>query len=158
MSMDFELKIDKKDMSRFLLRFNYTKLSGILGILLGVASLVALGIRWGGWTGNQKIMLVVIAFLFLVFQPLMLVKKAKAQVAQMDTGEPLMCHIDEKHISVSMGEESSGCEWNNIRKVVYGKDVVYVFTSAIHATIVTRKACGDRFDELVSFLKGRKKS
>ena len=68
MTMDFELKVSAKDMSKFLLRFNYAKLSGVLGILLGLASLAALVIRWGAWSDNQKIMLVVIAFLFLVFQ------------------------------------------------------------------------------------------
>lgn len=157
MSMDFELKIDARDMSRFLLRFNYTKLSGLLGVLLGAASLVAMAIRWGVWTDNQKIILGVIAFLFLVFQPLMLLKKAKAQVAQMDTGVALMCHIDDEKIAVSMGEETSECEWKNVRKIKYGKDVVYVFTTAIHATIITARSCDGRFEELVTFLRGMKK-
>ena len=155
MSMDFELKISAKDMSRFLLRFNYTRLSGISGVLLGVASLVALAVRWGAWTDNQKIMLVVIAFLFLIFQPFMLIKKAKAQMAQSKDQEPLMCHIDEEEISVSQGEASSSCPWKDVRKVVYGKSAVYVFTSAIHATIITEEACGERFGELVTFLKGK---
>lgn len=157
MSMDFELKISTRDMSRFLLRFNYTRLSGILGILLGVASLVGLAVRWGAWTDNQKIMLVVIAFLFLIFQPFMLVRKAKAQIAQSEGQEPLLCHIDDDEISVSQGEASSSCLWKDVRKVVYGKSAVYVFTSAIHATIITEEACGDRFEELVTFLKGKKK-
>lgn len=142
-------------MSRFLLRFNYTRMSGILGILLGVASLVGLAVRWGAWTDNQKIMLVVIAFLFLIFQPFMLTKKAKAQLAQSEGQEPLLCHIDDEEISVSQGEASSRCLWKDVRKVVYGKGAVYVFTSAIHATIITKEACGDRFEELVTFLKGK---
>ena len=157
MSMDFELKISAKDMSRFLLRFNYTRVSGILGILLGVASLVGLAVRWGAWTDNQKIMLVVIAFLFLMFQPFMLIRKAKAQIAQSEGQEPLLCHINEEEISVSQGEASSNCPWKDVRKVVYGKSVVYVFTSAIHATIITEEACGDRFEELVTFLKEKKR-
>ena len=95
MTMDFELKVSAKDMSKFLLRFNYAKLSGVLGILLGLASLAALVIRWGAWSDNQKIMLVVIAFLFLVFQPFLLIRKGKAQVARAEEQEPLICHIDE---------------------------------------------------------------
>ena len=41
MSMDFELKLDGKTMSRFLLHYNYTKATGLFGILLGIASLAA---------------------------------------------------------------------------------------------------------------------
>lgn len=157
MSMDFELKISARDMGRFLLRFNYTKLSGILGLLLGAAALLAMGVRWNVWTSNQIVMLAVIAFLFLIFQPFMLLKKAKAQVEQMNTGQALMCHIDEEKIQVSMGEETSECSWKNVRKIKYGKDVVYVFTTAIHATIITADSCEGRFEELLTFLKGMKK-
>lgn len=157
MSMDFELKISAKDMSKFLLRFNYTKISGILGILLGAASLAALVVRWGAWSDNQKIMLVVIAFLFLVFQPVLLIRKGKAQWAQTEEQEPLLCHIDEEQISVTQGEAASACPWSNVRKIIYGKGVVYVFTSAIHATIITEASCEGRFDELVAFLKEKKR-
>lgn len=157
MSMKFDLKVNAKDMSKFLLRFNYTKLSGVLGLFLGAASLVALGVRWAMWTDNQKIMLVVIAFLFLVFQPLLLVRKGKAQVARMEHQEALVCHIDEEQISVSQGEATSSCLWKDIRKIVYGKEVIYVFTTTIHATIITKEACGDRFEELVKFLKEKKR-
>lgn len=157
MSMEFELKVSEKDMSKFLLRFNYTRLSGLLGILLGVASLAALVIRWGAWTDNQKIMLVIIAVLFLVFQPFMLIKKAKAQVAQTKEQDALVCHIDEEQISVSQGEAVSSCPWSRVRKIVYGKNAVYVFTTTIHATIITKEACSERFEELVMFLKEKKR-
>ena len=157
MTMDFELKVSAKDMSKFLLRFNYAKLSGVLGILLGLASLAALVIRWGAWSDNQKIMLVVIAILFLVFQPFLLIRKGKAQVARAEEQEPLICHIDEEQIRVTQGEAASACPWSNVRKIVYVKGAVYVFTSAIHATIITEASCDGRFDELVTFLKERKR-
>lgn len=157
MTMDFELKVSAKDMSKFLLRFNYAKLSGVLGILLGLASLAALVIRWGAWSDNQKIMLVVIAFLFLVFQPFLLIRKGKAQVARAEEQEPLICHIDEEQIRVTQGEAASACPWSNVRKIVYVKGAVYVFTSAIHVTIITEASCDGRFDELVTFLKERKR-
>ena len=53
MSMDFELKLDGKTMSRFLLHYNYTKATGLFGILLGIASLAAVFIKWNMWNANQ---------------------------------------------------------------------------------------------------------
>ena len=67
MTMDFELKVSAKDMSKFLLRFNYAKLSGVLGILLGLASLAALVIRWGGCRITRKLCWLLLLFCFLFF-------------------------------------------------------------------------------------------
>lgn len=157
MNMDFELKIDAKTMGKFLLRYNYTKATGLFGILLGLASLVALTVKWDLWNANQRVVWLVIAFLFLVAQPLTLVRKGKRQLEQDKMQEPLFCHVDEEGLTVKQGEASSACKWENVRKIVYGRDVVYIFTSAIYATIITAESCEGRFDELVAFLKEKKK-
>lgn len=157
MTMDFELKIDTRTMGRFLLRYNYTKVTGLFGILLGLASLVAVIVKWDMWNANQRVVWMVIAVLFLVVQPLTLVRKGKRQVEQQEMQEPLFCHIDGEGLKVTQGDASSECKWENVRKIVYGKDVVYIFTSAIYATIITAESCEGRFDELVAFLKEKKK-
>lgn len=157
MNMDFELKVDAKTMGKFLLRYNYTKATGLFGILLGLASLVALTVKWDLWNANQRVVWLVIAFLFLVAQPLTLVRKGKRQLEQDKMQEPLFCHVDEEGLTVKQGEASSACKWENVRKIVYGRDVVYIFTSAIYATIITAESCEGRFDELVAFLKEKKK-
>ena len=140
MSMDFELKLDGKTMSRFLLHYNYTKATGLFGILLGIASLAAVFIKWNMWNANQRVVWIVIAVLFLIVQPL-----------------TLFCHIDEEGISVTQGEASSSCKWSDLRKVVYRKNEMYLFTSAIYATIITRNSCEEKFDELVAFVKEKTK-
>lgn len=157
MSMDFELKMDAKTMGKFLLRYNYTKATGLFGILLGLASVVAVIAKWDLWSANQRVVWLVIAVLFLVVQPLTLVRKGKRQSEQQKRQEPLFCHIDEEGLTVTQGEASSACKWENVRKIVYGRDVVYLFTSAIYATIITAESCEGRFDELVAFLKEKKK-
>ncbi len=157
MNMDFELKMDQKTMSRFLLRYNYAKPSGVFGVLLGLGSLVLVLGWWGMWTANQRVVWLVIAALFLIIQPVTLVIKGKRQLEQLEDEDPLFCHIDDEGLVVTQGEASSECKWEDVRKVVYGKDVIYVFTSAISATIITADACGDGYHKLVTFLKEKKK-
>ena len=153
MSMDFELKLDGKTMSRFLLHYNYTKATGLFGILLGIASLAAVFIKWNMWNANQRVVWIVIAVLFLIVQPLTLAKKGRRQMAQEEMQIPLFCHIDEEGISVTQGEASSSCKWSDLRKVVYRKNEMYLFTSAIYATIITRNSCEEKFGKTV-FAKG----
>ena len=157
MSMDFELKLDGKTMSRFLLHYNYTKATGLFGILLGIASLAAVFIKWNMSNANQRVVWIVIAVLFLIVQPLTLAKKGRRQMAQEEMQIPLFCHIDEEGISVTQGEASSSCKWSDLRKVVYRKNEMYLFTSAIYATIITRNSCEEKFDELVAFVKEKTK-
>ena len=157
MSMDFELKLNAKTMGRFLLHYNYTKMTGLFGILLGLASLVAVFVRWDLWNANQRVVWFVIAFLFLVMQPLTLMNKGKRQMSQEAMKEPLFCHIDEEGMTVTQGEASSECKWKNVRKIVYRKHEIYIFTSAIYATIITEESCEGHFTELAAFLKEKKK-
>ena len=105
----------------------------------------------------QQFLLIVIAVLFLIVQPLTLAKKGRRQMAQEEMQIPLFCHIDEEGISVTQGEASSSCKWSDLRKVEYRKNEMYLFTSAIYATIITRNSCEEKFDELVAFVKEKTK-
>lgn len=156
MKMDFELKLDAKTMGRFLLHYNYTKATGIFGILLGLASVAMVLVRWDFWNANQRVIWFVIAALFLVAQPLTLMKKGRRQMAQEEMQKPLYCHIDDEGMTVTQGDASSECKWQNVRKIVFRKEEIYIFTSAIYATIITEKSCQGRFDELVAFLKEKR--
>ncbi len=157
MSMEFELKMDARTMGRFLLHYNYTRLTGVLGIILGVSSVGVLFGRFAMWSARERVVWAVIAFMFLVMQPLALWSKGKRQAAQEAMQQPLICHIDDVGLTVTQGEASSECKWNNVRKIVFRKHEIYIYTSAIYATIITEESCKDRFAELAAFLKEKKK-
>lgn len=157
MSFDFELKLDGKAMSKFMLRYNYTRMSGIVNLILGVAAAVVCVWRWSEWTANQRVAWIAIAVLLLVVQPLMLIHKARKQMSQESMKTPTMVHVDEEGITISQNE-STHCGWNEVRKIKCYKDAIYVFTSAVRATVLTRVSCEEQFDELTAFVKGMKKA
>lgn len=156
MAFDFELKFDVKDMRKFLLRYNYTKSTGIFYVLLGIAAAVLCVGRWEQWNANQKIAWIVIAVLLLVVQPLALIYKAGKQMKQEKMQTPTKIHIDKEGITATK-EESAHCDWKNVRKIVCYRDAIYIFTTAVSATIITRKSCEETFDELTEFVKGTKR-
>lgn len=157
MTFEFELKLDVKDMRKFLLRYNYTKPTGIFYALLGfVAAVLCVG-GWNRWNANQKIAWIAIAVLLLVVQPLGLIYKAGKQMKQERMQTPTKIHIDKEGIT-AIKEESAHCAWKDVRKIVCYRDAIYLFTTAVSATIITRKSCEERFDELVGFVKGTKRA
>ena len=153
MSMDFELKLDGKTMSRFLLHYNYTKATGLFGILLGIASLAAVFIKWNMWNANQRVVWIVIAVLFLIVQPLTLAKKGRRQMAQEEMQIPLFCHIDEEGISVTQGDADAKLMWDQVYKMVSTKNNVLVYSNRVNAYVIPRQQLGEKYCELAEIAK-----
>ena len=77
MTIETDVKLDQRSLSRFLIYHNYARVSGIIGLVLSIAALAALCAAWGMWTPMQRGLLAVLALLFTVLQPLMLASKGK---------------------------------------------------------------------------------
>ena len=73
MEIKADVKLDARSLNRFLIYHNYMRVSGIIGLVLSLAAIAALCLKWGLWTTTQRCLLVVLALLFTVLQPLMLV-------------------------------------------------------------------------------------
>lgn len=157
MMVETDVKLDEKSLSGFLLYHNYMRPAGILSVVISVAAVVLLILRWGAWTGMQKGMLVFLALMFTVIQPLMLIVKGRKQLKMEVFQESFHYRFDENGVTISQGDDTESCTWDSIRKIVYRKNALYVYTSTVHAFVVPRKACGEKFDELVSLMKECKK-
>ena len=73
-----ELKVS--DMNEFLLRHAYTSVAGLIGVAISLAALVLFFIGLGDSDTYQNILLLVIASLFTIVNPIQLRMKAKQQV------------------------------------------------------------------------------
>ncbi|MCH5252176.1 MAG: YcxB family protein [Lachnospiraceae bacterium] len=156
MLFEFDVILDKKSLSRFLLFHNYAKLSGILGVVISVAAVVVLVMRWSDWTGTQKGILVTLALLFTVLQPMMLLMKGRKQLQQEEFQLPFHYIFDEKGIMISQKEQKQQFAWKEIRKIIYRKDAIYVYMSTVSAFILPESQCDGHFSELVDFMKERR--
>ncbi len=152
MPIEFEVKMDAKSLSGFVLYHNYVRPGGLIGLLLSVAAIVALIIRWDSWTGMQRCLLIVLALLFLVFQPLMLMKKAHTQLQSGAFLFPMSYSFGEETFSIAQGENKEDFVYADIRKAVLHKNVIYLYMTAVSAFIIPRGAC-EEFDRLKELVK-----
>ncbi len=157
MSIELDVKLDKKSLSRFLLYHNYARPSGVIGVVISIAAVVALIVEWGLWTQPQRGMLIVLALLFTVLQPMMLVSKGKRQLQMEEFQIPFHYRFDDHGVAISQKEQKQEFTWEDVRKIVYRKDAVYVYMSAVSAFVIPANQCMDCFEEMVQLMKEKKK-
>ncbi|MBO6108296.1 MAG: YcxB family protein [Eubacterium sp.] len=151
--IEFQVRMDAKSLSGFVIYHNYVRPGGILGLFLSVAAIVALIVRWGHWTGMQRALLVALALLFLIFQPLMLLQKANAQLHSKAFASPMDYSFGETEFTITQDGKSETFSYSDIRKTVFRKKVCYLYMSTVSAFIIPSGAVTERYAELKELIK-----
>lgn len=158
MEIEVDVKLDSGSLNRFLIYHNYMRVSGIIGLLLSVAALLALCFKWGMWTPMQRGLLVVLALLFTVLQPLMLISKGKKQLAMEEFQIPFHYCFNDSGVVISQKDQSQSFQWKEIRRTVFRRDAIYVYMSSVSAFVIPKEQCRGKFEELVRLIRDRSRS
>lgn len=153
MSIEMDVKLDTKTLGGFLLYHNYARASGIFSVFISLAALVLLLVRWGHFGLTQKVLLVILALLFTVIQPVMLLWRGSLRLKGEDYAVPFHYVFSDSGIVISQGEKKQESEWQDVRKVVYRKDALYVYMSAVSAFVLPENQSNGRFEELTKMMR-----
>lgn len=153
MLIELDVRLDKKLLNSFLLYHNYVRPAGILGIIISIAAVIVLCVRWSYWTTTQRGILIVLALLFTVFQPMMLLWKGKKQLSMEEFQQPFHYVFDDKGVEISQNDQKQEFSWEDIRKITYRANAAYVYMSTVSAFVIPASQCEGRFPELVSMMK-----
>ncbi|MBO5488496.1 MAG: YcxB family protein [Eubacterium sp.] len=156
MSIRIQTKVDFKSMGQFLLYHYYTQISGIFSVLISLAAIVFAVWRWTVLRTEAKIALIVIGLMFTVLQPLMLLFRAKKQMKSGQFDDSFTYVFDDNGLTISQEDRSQQFTWQEVRKIKYRKDAIYVYMSNIRAFILPKDQIGSRYDELVALMKEKK--
>ena len=152
MPIKFDVKMDGGSLGGFVLYHNYMRPGGLIGLVLSIAAIVMLIVRWDHWTGVQRCLLIVLALLFLVFQPLMLLQKANTQLQSGAFATPMQYEFGEETFSIAQGDKSEEFAYADIRKTVFRKNVMYLYMTTVSAFIIPRRSC-EEFDRVKALVK-----
>ena len=130
MEYTFDVTMEPDTMRRFLLRHSYGRPTGILGLLISLAALVYLVVRWNGLAGQERILLGAPYY-----------------------EKPITYKMAEEGILTSQGEEQVITPWKDIRRVVVMRKAAAVYTSSIHAFLFPFASMGDQKDEIIAYIK-----
>ena len=150
MSTEIKTNITAKDMYGFLINNTYRKLTGVIWIIFSLVVIVITILTWGKVEIMNSILMIVLASLYTVINPVMLYFKASRQVKNNASfKDTLVYRIDEQQISVTQGEEHAEVKWDEVWKVVkYGQSVI-IYVSTVRAFILPMRCMDNEYDTLV---------
>ncbi len=141
----FSVQMTIKTMYSFLMYHGYHGFAGIANLVLsgGAIGLLIAGV--GKEDSFARLMLVLIALLFTVINPIYLLYKAAKQVKLTPMFlKPLNYVVNEQGILVSQETEKLLTEWEEVIKVTETKQAYYIYLSLTRSFLFPKESLGDQ--------------
>lgn len=101
MEVKFEVKMTPQIMYNFMLNHTYKSLTGVLGVLFGIASFILFGITLGKTTSIFSILYLLFGIWFILYLPVSLYMRSKRQVKNNAVFQkPITYVLNEKGIQI----------------------------------------------------------
>ena len=150
----FSVQMKTIYMFDFLYWHSYHGISGIINYALSFSGIAALIAGFGKGNTFVTVMLMALAALFTIVNPLSLLYKASRQVKKTPMfAKPLYYQFNTRGFSISQDNNSDSAEWN---KVVFiretGKSII-LYLGAANALVLPKKEIGDQLNDLKKLIR-----
>ena len=139
-----EVKLTVKDLWKFSMYHSYRGMQGLFNIIFSAAAVFLLITTWSSNSTSYRVLLVVCALMFTVWQPGILYLKAVKQAKTPMFQNIMTLSFDEEGILVSQGEESLPIAWENISNVDRVRDMMILYMDRVHAYLLPDSVMGDK--------------
>lgn len=150
----FSVQMKTSDMFDFLYWHSYHGITGIINYAISLIGVVALIAGFGKGNTAVTVMLVMLALLFTVINPLSLFYKAARQIKRTPMFQkPLYYRFDLKGFSVSQDSSSDSVEWNAVVMLrETGKNII-LYLGAANAIVLPKREMDGQMKELKTLLQ-----
>ncbi len=139
-----EVKLTAKDLWKFSMYHSYHGLQGLFNIIFSAAAVFLLITTWSSNSTSYRVLLIVCALMFTVWQPGILYLKALKQAKTPAIQNVMTLTFDENGILVSQGEESLEIAWENMVKVDRIRDMMILYMDRVHAYLLPDSVTGEK--------------
>lgn len=147
-SVKINVELNEKDIFTFLLHHAYSRISGILSLIFGVACLVLAVNSLQYDSMYMTVLLSVGALLYLVVSPIMVWFRSKKQKENPALKFPITYNISNKGLGLTQRNETTVLEWQSIVKVAETKDNLLFYISKQQSFIIPKRILGEEKLEL----------
>lgn len=134
-----DIKIGTKDMFYFFMRHNYACFSGLFGLFISFGALLLLLIRFPQYDLTAKCLLVLVALLFTVIQPLQLLLKAANQIKRTPMfWEPIRYTFRRDGLELSQKDQNGVIPWEQVMKVIDTGSYMIIYITRMRAYILPK--------------------
>lgn len=154
----FNVTMRVKDMYKFMMRHAYSGFGGIANMVISLGALGLLIAGFGKGDNAATVILIIMALLFTVINPIFLFYKAAKQVKlnPMFT-KPLEYTVNEQGITVRQDEQEAAVTWEEVTKVIEKKDAIYIYLSLTRSFIFSKDYTADGTEAIKNMIKANVK-
>ncbi len=147
------IQMEAGDLWRFSMYHANRGYLGIFNLLFTLAALSQLIFRWRELTIPYRLLFLVCALMFTVWQPGLLYLKAKRQSKNQAMAQPMDMTFAEEGISVEQGGEQGEVTWDQVTEVRRAGGQLIIYLSRIRAYLVPDRCLGEEKEAFVEFLR-----
>lgn len=140
----FEVKLGVKDLWQFSLYHANAGMLGIVNLLFTLAALFLIVTRWGVLTVPYRVLVVVCALLFTVWQPLLLYRKARKQAKAPAMKEPMILTFGAEGLKVEQSEQEALFAWEQMGRFDRMPTMVILYMDRVHAYLLPKLVMGQQ--------------
>ena len=149
----FSVQMKTSYMFDFLYWHSYHGLTGVINYVLSLAGVAALIAGFGKNNPVITVLLVLLALLFTVINPLSLLYKAARQVKKAPMFQkPLYYQFDEKSFSVSQEDSTDSADWSTVVLIRETGKSIILYMGAANALVLPKEAIGTQIKEFKELL------
>lgn len=150
----FSYQTKVSDMYRFLMMYSYQGFRGIVNLMISIGAIVLLIYGADDGYAFNKALLILIAALFTIINPILLYLKAAKQVKLTPMfQQPLNYTVNEQGISVKLKEEEMALAWPDVYKIVETRKDFYFYMSFNRAHILPKEGYVEQCDTMRELIR-----
>lgn len=149
MSVNFDIKLNWKDLFRFNLYQSYVGFQGVVAILMPVIIFVIAGITLSQGVYGYGLLYILGGIVVLLYLPFTLYARAKNTMKKNAVlANTLHYKVDEHSIGVEQGGETGELPWEHVYKMVSTKHLIMVYSSRVNAYLIPVEQLGEKYSAL----------
>lgn len=154
-NIEFSVKIKEDDLYRFNLHHTYTGSQGIISVVLFVLLIAIWILRFSVLSPIYRVFYPLIAVIFLLYIPLTLKVRVKAQMQQEVFSYPLTYELKDEGLWISSpaSEEPAVLPWEYVYKVSTWKGYLLIYSNRVNAYIIPISDISAEYNDTVAFIK-----
>jgi len=154
MEVKFDVKMTQKIMYNFLMNHTYRSMTGVMGILFGIAAFVIFGMTLGHAETFMSVLYLLFGIWFLLYLPINLYLRSAKQVKSNPVFQkPLHYTINDEGITTEQGDQQAQMKWEDLVKVTETKMSLLIYTGKRYSFVLPKEAMGSRYKDVAALIK-----
>lgn len=147
-ALSFTLNLTVRDLWAFSMYHSNRGVMGTFNVIFTAAALYLLIFRWETTTVSYRILMIVCALMFTVWQPMLLLWKAGRQAKTPTAREPMDLSFSGEGLTVEQNGQQAVFGWDQMGRMERIPGMIVLYMDRLHAYLIPNRVLGEQKEAL----------